>query len=49
MLEELRGVFLQYRFIYNYVRNKAFRVSKVEHFFRVGWETGNIDTFYWPI
>lgn len=46
MLTNLRGVFLQYRFIYNYIQNKKFTVGKFERIFRVSWVTGNRGTFF---
>ena len=41
ILRDLRGVFLWCRFIYSYIRNKKFSVSKFEHFWGVGQVTGN--------
>ena len=41
IVKRLRGVFLWYRFIYNYIRNKKFRVEKLSIFLRLGRVTGN--------
>ena len=41
ILRDLRGVFLWYRLIYSYIRNKKFSVSKFQHFWEVGQVTGN--------